>query len=307
LAIPFLHSAAGVDQVRPVSVVVATSALVFAASAVRLNAQQQVVVGVLEQPQCKPNAPQIVRAMFAKRGSAWEPLVSLEKERSIAIPTEWTVAFDGRERGRVLTVTPNWADDSTFYSRDRVLPLRSGQFPLRVTAAGTAFGGWCEAPDVRPLVVVSLPNAADPDGWRPFTVTRSDIERILPVFRSLRDSTLHCPNGDEKSVLFRFTSADIEPLRGYHNQHGRRLASVRLRRERNGCDGVRPDDWSVHWFELSDSVRFVTIDAVLVDAGDYDRDGTSELVFWTSGYNQDGYALFLSDLRTRFNYTWSYH
>jgi hypothetical protein len=39
---------------------------------------------------------------------------------------------------------------------------------------------------------------------------------------------------------------------------------------------------------------------------DYDE-GQSELLFWYSGYNHDGYALFDSSLARRVDYLWSYH
>ena len=45
----------------------------------------------------------------------------------------------------------------------------------------------------------------------------------------------------------------------------------------------------------------------LVDAGDYDGDGRSELLFWRGGYNRDGYVLVFDELRQKVEYTWSYH
>ena len=45
----------------------------------------------------------------------------------------------------------------------------------------------------------------------------------------------------------------------------------------------------------------------LLDAGDYDGDGKSEVVFFLSGYNEDGYALFYDSFRKFVFHTWSYH
>jgi hypothetical protein len=45
----------------------------------------------------------------------------------------------------------------------------------------------------------------------------------------------------------------------------------------------------------------------LVDAGDYDADGKSELLFWYDGYNSNGYDLFSSDFRKHVKVRWSYH
>ncbi len=45
----------------------------------------------------------------------------------------------------------------------------------------------------------------------------------------------------------------------------------------------------------------------LVDAGDYDGDGQSEVLFWHSAYNEDGYTLFYDQFRKRLDYWWTYH
>jgi hypothetical protein len=45
----------------------------------------------------------------------------------------------------------------------------------------------------------------------------------------------------------------------------------------------------------------------LVGAGDFDGDGQSELLFWQSGYNEDGYLLFSSGLKQKAKYLWGYH
>ena len=46
---------------------------------------------------------------------------------------------------------------------------------------------------------------------------------------------------------------------------------------------------------------------ILVDAGDYDADGESEAVFFISGYNEDGYALFYDSFQKSVMWTWNYH
>ena len=44
-----------------------------------------------------------------------------------------------------------------------------------------------------------------------------------------------------------------------------------------------------------------------IDAGDYDNDGHSELIFAKPGYNYDGYVLYDDDLRHPVEFGWSYH
>ena len=48
-------------------------------------------------------------------------------------------------------------------------------------------------------------------------------------------------------------------------------------------------------------------DLTLVDAGDYDENGASELLFWHSSDNEDGYTLVYDGLRKHVDYYWRYH
>ncbi len=73
------------------------------------------------------------------------------------------------------------------------------------------------------------------------------------------------------------------------------------------CDGPRDDAWATHWFLIGDAIQFLGVNLSLVDVGDYDADGTAEVLFWYSGYNSDGYSLFYDGLQKRVDYLWNYH
>lgn len=45
----------------------------------------------------------------------------------------------------------------------------------------------------------------------------------------------------------------------------------------------------------------------LIDAGDYDSNGKSEVIFWTSRYDGDGYVMFYNDFTSMIDFTWCYH
>jgi len=53
-------------------------------------------------------------------------------------------------------------------------------------------------------------------------------------------------------------------------------------------------------------IEFLGREMRLVDAGDFDADGQSDLLFWHSGYNENGYVLLYDDPRCEAEYTWSY-
>lgn len=45
----------------------------------------------------------------------------------------------------------------------------------------------------------------------------------------------------------------------------------------------------------------------LVDAGDYDNDGRSELVFSIDRYNEGGYELYYNDFKKHSTFRFGYH
>ena len=85
------------------------------------------------------------------------------------------------------------------------------------------------------------------------------------------------------------------------------VASVLLSPYR--CDGPPDEPFAVQWFVITpqQKVRWLDSNMWLVDAGDYDGNGKSELVFAIDGYNRGGYRLFYDDFRQRAEFEFSYH
>ncbi len=70
----------------------------------------------------------------------------------------------------------------------------------------------------------------------------------------------------------------------------------------NKCDGPSEPAWWPNCFIVPADAHhpaFLGEGLWLVDAGDYDGDGRSEVIFWFSGYNRDGYVLFTDDWTNR--------
>jgi hypothetical protein len=84
--------------------------------------------------------------------------------------------------------------------------------------------------------------------------------------------------------------------------------AVGMNSEKYGCDGPRPPEWGDNWFLIDgDNIDFLGREMTLVDAGDYDNDGISELLFWHSGYNEDGYVLMFNSFTEKAEFMWGYH
>ena len=266
------------------------------------------VVAVLEHPQCAKGNVRSVRVLFAKSGQAWKALDAAETWTGMnVVGREWTVAFDGRDLGRMHTTDPGFRDpESWVFRRDRLLDVRQGDSMPMVANGAKRFSGWCDAPVARPLVLLSGGKSVDPEGWKPSRPSTAFRDTLLPAFIRAVGKASTCDNND-KVIPFRITAADLVIERAYRNAAGTRIVSVHLVSAKNTCDGPPSDEWLTHSFVVGASTVHLGPGLDLVDAGDYDADGRSEVLFWFSGYDQDGYSLFYDDLKRHVDYRWNYH
>ncbi|WP_243288486.1 hypothetical protein [Geothrix terrae] len=277
----------------------------------RLVAGNPSVLGVLETPQCKEQSGIRVRALFAKSGKNW---ISLDNDqagrRFLITKMEWIVIYEGKKLGSIETTDPGFSTEYPWtYSRDRVLnPISSHSFSS-VKNKGKRFHGWCSIPEDRPLIVLSEGSAIDPSKWTRSTLSMKNKERLFGVFKKVAGRAFFCPKDPETSVPFQYTLKSIEVLDCLKDKDGRQLVTLRLRpiKESETCDGPPDTAWDQHTFLLSEGATYLGAGLELVGSGDFDGDGQSELLFWHSGYNEDGYLLFSSGLIQKAKYFWGYH
>lgn len=268
------------------------------------------VIAVLENPQCKSPDLLAVRVLFAKNDTGWVALTDRDRfDRAPIIPgMQWTIAFEGRNLGSVRisnqfpNITPAWT-----FPRDMVIELAAGQDPPLIANTKRQFGGWCQPPQNRPLVLVNGPNFRDPEGWKPFTPESSMRQTLYPAFHQVADSVYYCPEDMEKYELFDYKWTDLVIKAGYRNLNNDAIVAIQLDSELYKCDGVVGPNWHVHWFLLGDQPILVGRGLELADFGDYDSDGNSEILFWYRAYNRDGYSLFYENFTKRIDYWWGYH
>ena len=294
----------------------ATIAITFSLtiSAAGLAQQNSVTVAVLEWSHCPPDRPVTVNArlLFGRRGGQWIALTHPEaSEAAKRSQRAWVVAFDGRKLGSVLTVDTGFhSQHGENYTRDHVLLLVPGGAVPRSISAHGAFRGWqsCFHEPGRPLVLVSLPNFRDPQHWRPFQPDTSGRPALFARFRAAVDTVVVCPNGDEKPAqVWRYGPSDLVFEKSYRDTLRHNLLALRLKVPDNACEFTAGPEWSAHWFFVGQDTLYLASELQLVDAGDYDGDGQSEVLFWHSGHNEDGYTLFYDQFGKRVDYWWTYH
>jgi len=267
------------------------------------------LVGVLEEPQCKKEHNLFVRALFAKRGQEWIPLSSGAAAHGYLAPRiSWEVALDGRRVGELETVDPGPFPEDSWYSRDRLLSIAPNQVLPHISNQAQQFLGWCESPKDRPLVVVSHGGTSDPDGWKPFTPTKEQIAQLFKQFEKRAGKASICTGNSKKRVPFHYRPDDVEAMKSYKDGAGRQIISLHLKPRKDGAwDGFLPNEWDSHTFLVSDRTIYLGAGLTLVDAGAYDAGSGSEVLFWFTAYNTDGYVLYSPAFDKRVDYLWNYH
>jgi hypothetical protein len=280
-------------------------------------ADDTVVVGVLESlsPAQRQRLERdygkiggtIVRVAFHKTAEGWQAfdghVENVEQLRAargrFPARLDWTVAFDGRALGRVTSAAPGEWKAYADMGLELVTP---GQQVVHIGKSDARFQSWeAEKPVYRPLVLVSRPNVADPDQWKTVHLGRDDLAGAIAPLRA--------ELARERKEL-RFANRDIRISNAYRSRSGRIIFALTLNPKLNREDGPPGPEWSSHWFALEvrgGPVRFLGNGLALIDAGDYDGDGRSELVFAKSDYNYDGYVLYDDDLERAVEFGWSYH
>jgi hypothetical protein len=267
------------------------------------------VIAVLENThECSNPTTRAVHPLFGLGARGWVALNSAESVRPFDLrDVTWTVAFDGRNLGPVRSIDPGLSPkDSWKYSREWYLTVQPVPRAPVVAMGKDSFGGWCGSPTSRSLVLVSAPNFEDPDRWKPFHPTRIVRDSLFARIRKVVDLKLPCRDNAEQSMPLDYAAMTFPAQKGYRDRAGRMLVALQVPDKKFVCDSQEGPD-ALQWFLLSDAVYPLGPDLQLVDAGDYDRDGKSDLLFWYSGYNNDGFTLFYGGLTKHVDFRWSYH
>jgi hypothetical protein len=281
---------------------------------------EKIYVGILEDAReemvnWKPGTAKqrLIRPAFEKSCTGWHDVTSF----SIPQNMTWTVAFDGRNLGNIrgqaepagskpiegkseyLTfvqriVTPVNAIPSVGESSERYAPLAVGPTKGR-----------------RPLVVISKPNYSDPDGWKRIQQLPDEItELVRTAFRREFPHVSRCKEEEIVQHNWKFPDSNLSFPVAYASNKNSFLIETNLNAGDCGYVDDPNDPLSDPWFFVSSDgsvLRFGSFMS-LIDTGDYDNDGRSELIFMVNQpEDTDGFVLFDADLQKQGSLLWCYH
>lgn len=285
-------------------------ALVVSIISLTMPAQAQTFVGVLEERVEGGPPARVVRAAFEKAGDAWRALPifcggpACGPEAYPAIAT-WTIAFDGRSLGTVSAHRPT---RYRYFSDAGLLDITPNSVVPTIGARSMDYAGWVGEPVLRPLVAVSAPHAEDPQQWRRGHLSAARASIVRRAFRARFPVSNNCTDAYENRARpVPYADQDIRIARAYNSAHGWSLAELSLQGYQ--CDGPADSEFAVQTVVLSPAgePRFLSEGLRLVDAGDYDGDDSSELVFAIDRYDRGGYEMYADDFNEHAVFEYSYH
>lgn len=255
-----------------------------------------------------------VRVMFKKTEGEWQSFESDCSNRTClkALVSEfpprmkWTITFDGKNLGQVPTVSPGEFKNIASVGQQDI--VRGSKIPT-IGKPSQEFNGWVLEDVYRPLVAVSRPYYKDPDHWKLSHHENKLIQLARAEFRKQFPAVTNCDKEDpSRSQPWPYADSDIKILKSYSSNKHWTLLQLSL--EGQQCEVL--DDNSPfmgQWFTVSpeQDVSHLGEAMMLIDAGDYDNDGRSEVMFKTHGYNRGGYKLFYKDFTESVSFQFGFH
>jgi hypothetical protein len=294
----------------------ALALLIFSAVFAQCQSKQ-ILLGVLEDlPGHYAGDPNFraVRVIFQKRGGVWEALPthcsgqSCLKTLSSEYPREvtWTICFDGNNLGQVTARTQQ---AFRYYSEVGLQDITNRNSIPTIGSRLRDYSGFLEKPVFRPLIADSEPYFRDPDAWKPAQLPAETVTALRREFRR-KFPKLCRETKPESGTLqpFPYRDEEVALTKAYGSRTGWAIAELHL--EAIDCSDVEAGfDIEDPWFAIdpNKSVKYLDSGMWLVDAGDYDNDRSSELVFSIDRYNRGGYELFYNDFKKSATFEFSYH
>lgn len=164
-------------------------------------------------------------------------------------------------------------------------------------------------PLYRPLVAVSQPNFSDPDQWKRARLAPVLVSAAREQFRNRFPKVSNCKSAEENILRpWSYRDEDIHVAKSYSSRIGWSLVELHL--TGNNCDGYQGQSaFEGQWYVINPSGRaaFLGANMWLVDAGDYDDSGSSQLLFSIDAENTGGYRIVYQHCAKSAEFSFHYH
>jgi hypothetical protein len=282
------------------------------------NVEQRPILGVVEEnPGIYAGEPNSygVRVCFTKNGDDWKAYPSHCKDLeclwkiTAQFPrlVQWTIVFNGKSVGQVTGETP---DQFLFYSRIGLQKISgSGAIPS-IGKTSAEYAGFAGKPVHRPLAANSQPYFKDPERWKSAQPSLLNVGILRRAFqKNYPKLCKKAGRGELRRELYPYREEEIRVVNIYESRENWILARLHLEDVMDCSDPQAVFPMEDAWFVIDPShySNYLASGISLIDAGDYDEDGQSELLFSIFRYNRGGYQLFYDHFKKQATFEYSYH
>ena len=232
------------------------------------------------------------------------------EEISQYYPTDinWNIVLDGKNLGSIEGKMKN---PLKYFSEVGLQDIVESTPIPTIGNRSRDFSGFLSEPVYRPLVAVSQPNFKDTESWKPSKLSPNLAKLVRQQFRKKFPEASNCVDvNDAHPKPWAYKDNNIKIIATYNSQNHWSMVQAKLDIYR--CDFAledKNDPFIGQWFAISPANDVIFLDAGmwLVDAGDYDNNGKSELIFAIDRYNRGGYELFYDDFKKHAEFQFRYH
>ena len=170
----------------------------------------------------------------------------------------------------------------------------------------------------RPLVVVSEPYFNDPDHWVAKEPSPQAMTEVRESFRKTFRHVRQCDAlGEALKEDWKILDSEIVVSKSYGSRKREFLVETKVLHNRclfnaDGDDFQSLGGNQVFYVPPDHGAVFLGLQWEMVDAGDYDGDGKSEVIFYVAegkdvDVETEGYVLFYDDFRHSVRFVWQNH
>jgi len=267
---------------------------------------EEICLGLLEhESKARGDRPQIrVRVAFHRGKDGWQAFrnnVKSSEELKEAAPcypekASWTVCYEGRKLGEIKSHRPG---SLRFYCDVGLHLIDEKENVPTIGEAGREFQFFPVYKAYRPLILCTKPFFVNLGKWTQWKPASADVESVRAYlgqrFPMAANNVKKAKITVNKSFISQRSGSKLMSLN---------VMDIKLWPIRSDLDPTPHDLWCRI---DKGKITFLNTNMKFIDAGDYDGDGSEEVVFMISRYDMDGYALFYDGFSKCAKFTWIYH
>lgn len=287
--------------------------------------QEPIFLGILETHKthwpCKDKSDindfySFIRLTFIFKNKKWNPIVVSKKEMIIydienftfkpfdksyynEIFTKYYMLYDIQNIGSVTARQSNEFPDENIWRS--VISIKEKTIPYIGKISDNFSDDYCGEKSYRPIVVSTVPNYQDQMMWKvsPKIIDKKLLDKLFYEYSTILEKEyggVATPENDHEEI----PEGKAIYGRSYYSKNNDLLVKIVFKSK---IKILFPK-----WFFVSNNeIKYLGSYKNLVDAADYDNDGSTDFIFFESTYNSNGYILLYDNMKKKADFGYGFN